>query len=336
MQRLASIDIGSNTLRLLIAEWPAPGPLRPTQVERRITRLGERFLPSRTLQSQAMARSVAALKEFARLMDEKGVRRYLAGATAVVREASNGEQFLRMVQQEAGLSVRLLSGSEEARLALHGAGSVVSVSGVPLALFDIGGGSTELIWRTSGEGDKVESVSLPVGVVHLTETFLKEDPPGPDASTRLARHVRSVLEGVDFPAHMNDTLWVGTAGTLTTLASMRLEMRQYDPERINGMILEKVWLVDLCERLAHMPVAQRRELVGLEPGREDIILAGALVTLEFMSTFAFSSVTVSDAGLLEGLFLDLCGCLSSASEDTGGRGGAPYDVISGVEQGGAG
>ncbi|MBP1725289.1 MAG: Ppx/GppA phosphatase [Deltaproteobacteria bacterium] len=306
MPPLASVDIGSNTLRLLIAEGWTSGPLKPIRVERRITRLGERFLPTRILQPPAMARSIAALREFAQLMAENGVQDYLAAATAVVREAGNGAEFLRRVEEEAGLRVRLLSGTEEAELALRGAALVTAGGGAPIALFDIGGGSTEVIRQVPGGSPGVESVSLPIGVVHLTETFLRDDPPGLEACARLAGHVRAILEAVSFAAPLDRLLWVGTAGTVTTLAAMYLELQHYDPDRINGVVLERSWLVDLCNRLADTPVASRRAIVGLEPGREDIILAGALVILELMETFRFSRVTVSDAGLLEGLFLELC------------------------------
>jgi exopolyphosphatase/guanosine-5'-triphosphate,3'-diphosphate pyrophosphatase len=315
MQRLASIDIGSNTLRLLIADRVVHGPLRPIRVERRITRLGERFLPAGTLQPQAMSRSIGALLEFADLLKQMGVSRYLAGATAVVREAGNGEEFLRMVEREAGLSVHLLSSAEEARLAFAGAVSVIPNSGRFLTVFDIGGGSTELAWREAAERAEVESVSLPLGVVHLTEAFLQGDPPGSETCARLAQHVYEVLRRTNFPAQMDSGFWVGTAGTVTTLASMCLKLQQYDPERINGTVLDRVWLARLCADLAEMPIARRRRLAGLEPGREDIILAGALVTLELMQVFHISQFAVSDAGLLEGLFLDLCVSLSREPED---------------------
>jgi exopolyphosphatase/guanosine-5'-triphosphate,3'-diphosphate pyrophosphatase len=306
MPPLASIDIGSNTLRLLIAEDRTSAPLKPIRVERRITRLGERFLPARILHPPAMARSLAALREFARLMAENGVKDYLAAATAVVREAENRAEFLHRVEGEAGLRVRLLSGAEEAELALRGAASVVACGDTPIALFDIGGGSTEVIREVPGGSPGVESVSLPIGVVHLTETFLREDPPGLEACARLAGEVRAALEAVSFSGSLGSVLWVGTAGTVTTLAAMHLELRRYDPDRINGVVLERPWLVDLCNRLARTPTAARRGIVGLEPGREDIILAGGLVTLKLMEKFRFSRVTVSDAGLLEGLFLELC------------------------------
>jgi len=306
MPPLASIDIGSNTLRLLIAQAWTSGPLKPIRVERRITRLGERFLPAMILKPAAIARSIAALREFAQFMAETGVQDYLAAATAVVREAGNGADFLRRVEDEAGLRVRLLSGTEEAELALRGAASVTVGGGGPMALFDIGGGSTEVICQVPGENPRVDSVSLPIGVVHLTERFLRDDPPGLEACNRLAGHVRTILEAVSFAAPMDRLLWVGTAGTVTTLAAMYLELQQYDPDRINGAVLDRSWLVGLCTRLAGTPVPARRGIVGLEPGREDIILAGALVTVELMDAFRFSRVTVSDAGLLEGLFLELC------------------------------
>jgi exopolyphosphatase/guanosine-5'-triphosphate,3'-diphosphate pyrophosphatase len=307
MERLASIDVGSNTLRLLIAEPAVAAPIRPILVERRITRLGENFLPEKTLRLSAMDRSMAALKEFVKLMDLNGVIDYSAGATAVVRQASNGGHFLDRVQRQTGLDVRLLSGSEEARLSLMGVASVISNKKSSTAIFDIGGGSTELVWKDTGAHSAGGSKSFPLGVVHLTETFLQADPPGDEACLRLRSHVSSVLAELSSCEDLRDTLWVGTAGTVTTLASMWYELSEYDPERINGTVLERTWLVDLCETLASMKLADRRKLAGLEPGREDIILAGGLVTLEIMDTFGFSRFTVSDAGLLEGLFLDLCG-----------------------------
>jgi exopolyphosphatase/guanosine-5'-triphosphate,3'-diphosphate pyrophosphatase len=311
MQRLASIDVGSNTIRLLIAAPAVFAPLRPIHVHRRITRLGENFMPDRILQQAAMDRSIAALEEFVELMDQNGVSEYSAGATAVVREASNGSNFLNLVQRQTGVSVRLLSGSEEARLSLLGVASVVSNKESAMVVFDIGGGSTELVWKGEGNSSAMESSSLPVGVVHLTETFLQGDPPGHEPCLQLRRHISNVLTELSFRKDFHDTLWVGTAGTVTTLASMWYELTEYDPARINGTVLERSWLADLCARLAEMKLTERRKLTGLEPGREDIILAGALVTLEMMDIFDFSQFTVSDAGLLEGLFLDLCETLSS-------------------------
>jgi exopolyphosphatase/guanosine-5'-triphosphate,3'-diphosphate pyrophosphatase len=306
MERLASIDVGSNTLRLLIAEPAVSAPIRSIQVERRITRLAESFLPDKILQPSAMDRSMAALKEFVELMGLNGVSDYSAGATAVVREASNGGHFLDQIQRQTGLSVRLLSGSEEARLSVLGVASVISNKESSMVIFDIGGGSTELVWKGEGDNSSVESSSLPLGVVHLTETFLQVDPPGHEPCLRLRRHVASVLAELPFFKDFHDNLWVGTAGTVTTLASMWHELVEYDPEIINGTVLQRTWLADLCARLASMKLSERRKLSGLELGREDIILAGGLVTLEIMDTFGFSRFTVSDAGLLEGLFLDLC------------------------------
>ena len=311
MQRFASIDVGSNTIRLLIAEPEVSAPIRPLHVERRITRLGEGFLPDRILQPKAMDRSIAALKEFVELMGHNGVSDYSAGATAVVREASNGSNFLDLVRKETGLGVRVLSGTEEARLSLLGVASVITNKESAMVVFDIGGGSTELIWQGQGDSSDIESFSLAVGVVHLTETFLQGDPPGHEPCVQVREYVSTVLRELSFHQNSHDSLWVGTAGTVTTLASMWYEMAEYDPEKINGTVLQRAWLADLCAQLAEMKLTERRKLTGLEPGREDIILAGALVTLEMTEVFGFSRFTVSDAGLLEGLFLDLCRSVSS-------------------------
>jgi exopolyphosphatase/guanosine-5'-triphosphate,3'-diphosphate pyrophosphatase len=311
MERLASIDVGSNTLRLLIAEPAVSVPIRPILVERRITRLGENFLPDKILQLPAMERSIAALQEFVELMGLNGVSDYSAGATAVVREASNGNTFLDQVKRQTGLGVLLLSGAQEARLSLLGVSSVISNRESALVIFDIGGGSTELVWKGKGDNSATESCSLPLGVVHLTETFLQEDPPGQEPCLKLRRYVSNILAELSFNKELHTRLWVGTAGSVTTLASMWHELIEYDADRINGTVLQRTWLADLCARLAEMKLRERRELRGLEPGREDIILAGGLVTLEMMDTFGFSQFTVSDAGLLEGLFLDLCEKVSS-------------------------
>jgi exopolyphosphatase/guanosine-5'-triphosphate,3'-diphosphate pyrophosphatase len=266
MQRLASIDVGSNTIRLLIAEPEVSAPLRPVHIQRRITRLGENFLPDRILQPEAMDRSVAALKEFVELMGLNGVSEYSAGATAVVREASNGSNFLNLVQRETGLGVRLLSGTEEASLSLLGVASVITDKKSAMVVFDIGGGSTELIWQGEGDSSAMESCSLPVGVVHLTETFLQGDPPGHEPCLQLREYVTKVLTELSFDKDFHDSLWVGTAGTVTTLASMWYELVEYDPATINGTVLERTWLADLCERLAEMKLTERRKLTGLEPG----------------------------------------------------------------------
>ncbi len=310
MERFASIDVGSNTLRLLIAEPPLAEPLQPIRVERRITRLGEFFLPSKTLQLAAIERSIAALNEFHDLMNLWDVSEYLAGATAVVREASNGRHFLEMVKSQTGLKLLVLSGAEEARLSLLGVVSAVPNPEAPMAVFDIGGGSTELILTSSRQSKPEESLSLPLGVVNLTEVYLQENPPGLEACNRLRQQASNVLHQHSFPENLHDRLWVGTAGTVTTLASMRLGLPEYDATRVSGTILDRTWLAELCKRLAEMTIAERSSLPGLEPGREDIILAGALLILELMERFCFSQFTVSDAGLLEGLFLDLCRKLS--------------------------
>ncbi|NIQ90277.1 MAG: hypothetical protein GWN93_15115, partial [Deltaproteobacteria bacterium] len=164
---------------------------------------------------------------------------YSAGATAVVREASNGSNFLDLVQRETGLGVRVLSGTEEARLSLLGVSSVITNKESAMVVFDIGGGSTELVWQ--GDSSDIESFSLAVGVVHLTETFLQGDPPGHEPCLQVREYVSTVLRELSFHQNSHDSLWVGTAGTVTTLASMWYEMAEYDPEKINGTVLERAW-----------------------------------------------------------------------------------------------
>ncbi|MBW1981602.1 MAG: Ppx/GppA family phosphatase [Deltaproteobacteria bacterium] len=306
MQRFASIDIGSNTLRLLIAEKTRGGRVRAVRLERRITRLGEHFLPGKRLQPEAIHRSIEALRQYATFMREEGAKHCLAGATAVVREAHNGPLFVKAVEEQTGLEVTILSGAEEARLSLLGVTSVIDASKGSIAVFDIGGGSTEVVWQRQQQAPLVNSISLPLGVVHLTERFLQQDdPPGAGACRSLRKYVRSVLADVSLPEDIKGAHWVGTAGTVTTLASMRCGLQRYDADRINGLSLQKSWLEQMADLLAETPLRQRRDIPGLERGREDIILAGVLVTLELMDIAQVSQITVSDAGLLEGLLLHL-------------------------------
>ena len=153
--------------------------------------------------------------------------------------------------------------------------------------------------------------NLSTGKAWRTEVFLPHDPPGSEACAELRQYISNVLAGLPFPEKGDISLWIGTAGTATTLASICFKMQEYDPDRINGTVLDRTWLAGLCDDLAKMRIAQRSEIPGLESGREDIILAGGLVTLELMDTFGFSRFTVSDAGLLEGLFIHLCAKLNT-------------------------
>ena len=299
MEKIASIDIGSNTLRLLIVEKSSLG-IRPIFRDREIVRLGRGFSPTQCLSSQAMDHSLTVLIRFRNKTVEEGVGRIRAGGTGVLRTAENREIFGERVKKETGLAIEIISGEEEALIMAKGVLAQFSQINGSSVIFDLCGGSTEFVFLEGGE--LTERLSLPLGVVGLTEQFLKTDPPSGNDLKSLRKHCRTILEK---NLSKNDKIinLIGTAGTVTTLAAMVKGITDYDPDLINGTVLLKEPLKQLAEDILARPFDQRKNLPGLEPGRADIIGAGILVVLEIMEYFFQETLLVSDAGLLEGLIL---------------------------------
>lgn len=301
--RCAAIDCGTNTARLLIADREGDR-IEPLLIERRIIRLGGGFTKERGIAPDAWERGVETISSFARLIRHHGVSSLRAVATSAVRDAVNGEAFCRRVREVSGIELEVIDGAEEALLTLRGVGSAVSVTTPYRLVFDVGGGSTEY---TLAEGEIPRlSESLPFGVVRLTEGT------GGDPS-RMREKVRRVLEPF---ARMVDALCargvirdrvtlIGTAGTATTLAAIHLQMKEYDWRRVNGHILPKRFIGEVYDRLLPLSPLQRLGVTGLEQGREDLIIAGMIITLETMERFGFDDMVVSDAGLLEGVLLSI-------------------------------
>ena len=305
---LAGIDIGTNTLRLLIAD-AGPATLRQLVSDRIITRLGQGIDRSGMLAPDAQERSISALARFAEQVRLHSVTALDAVGTSALRTAGNAQEFIRDVKDRTGLDIRVITGDEEARLTLlgvrsaFGEGSPAEQSGACMVL-DVGGGSTEVILaRTDGESTER---SLPMGAVYLTERFLLHDPPHQEEIATLRMSVREALRSLDEAGGaVRPTGLIGTAGTITTLAAMHLEMEEYDPVRINGSRLRRQDLDRLVTLLAGKSIGERRAIKGLEPGREDIILAGAIVVQEIMERTGAADLLVSDWGLREGIVLDL-------------------------------
>ncbi len=217
-----------------------------------------------------------------------------------MREAQNIAIFLDRIEKETRLPVRIISGLEEARLMAKGVLSLFPSRSGETVIFDMGGGSTEFVFMK--EGQMAERLSLPLGVVALTERFLKSDPPGPDESELLKGHCQNILKK-NLTNNDNIKNLIGTAGTVTTLAAMVKKLFDYDPDQINGTVLTKDRLRQLSEEIFALPLDQRAKLAGLEPGRADVIAAGLLLVLEILDHFSQEDLLVSDAGLLEGLIL---------------------------------
>ncbi len=299
----AGIDIGTLTLRLLIARIGDDGRLQELASERRIIRLGEGLQPSRCLQPAPMARVLETIAEWMPVVERAGVREVVAVATSAVRDAVNRDDLLAEVKRRFGLDVAVVSGEEEARLSLLGIQSGLPAGVDRFVALDIGGGSTEFI--TVAPGQAPAMVSVNEGVVRLTEECLRSDPERPDELAAARARIARCLDGVEaklgplagFPL-------VGTAGTITTLAAMDQRMAVYTPARIHNYWLSLETVRRILADLIARTHAQRRELVGLERGREDLILAGTLILAEAMEQFGFSDCLVSDYGLREGVLID--------------------------------
>jgi len=304
--RLASIDIGTNTLRLLICESHGR-QLKPLYKDRVITRLGGGFLQkNRLITDHSIARSVDALKEFSNVIESYNVERLRAVATSVVRESANADAFSNRVRKETGINIEIISGAEEAKLTVLGVLKSVSVESRYKVIIDVGGGSTEFALLN---GDVIEKiVSTDLGVVHLTEEFLSSESNITNKVQRLAVHVEQTinqnLSKNNVVSENNLTLFA-TAGTPTTLAAMEIGLRDYDAELVNGFVLKRSTMNRILNQLINLTLEERLKIVGLEKGREDVIIPGTLILLKSMDWFSKDEVIVSDGGLLEGIAIDM-------------------------------
>ncbi len=307
---LAGIDVGTNSLRLLIAET-SHGTFREIHSDRRITRLGQNLDHTGLLDEEARERTLLALEDFRAVIKRHGVRFTSAIGTSALRNASNSREFLDEAKRKADLTIHVITGAEEARLMLLGVAHSLKEIGKsgsnPLAaslVIDIGGGSTEIIVNRPGHEPLVDS--LPLGAVYLTERFITSDPPSRSDIASLRSAVRKELdERIQAMQPVPDSIFIGTAGTITTLASIDQGLEQYDAGKINGYVLSGSTIDAIVEKLGRLSLDERKAIRGLERGREDIVFAGAVVAQEIMTRYGYRSMLVSDWGLREGIVLDL-------------------------------
>ncbi len=292
---IASIDTGSNSIRLLIGFVDESGRVIRLHHERRITRLSDSLKDTGLLKRERMMDSLDAIKHFMYVSLRRGSKKILATGTHALREARNSIEFLRMVKDETGIDLRVITPEEEAQLTLEGVLSGFDDIRYPAIVFDMGGGSTEfVILRNSNEHIKI---SIPLGVVTLTE-MMYEPHHGINGLRDLIRqNLMKSLERFRTPF----LSLIGTGGTCTTLASIHLLLDSYDPQRIHGHRLNIEDVKDMERLILDMDVSQRRLIKGLEKGREDIIAGGAVFVREIMTFFNMKELTVSDYGILEGI-----------------------------------
>jgi exopolyphosphatase / guanosine-5'-triphosphate,3'-diphosphate pyrophosphatase len=309
----AAVDLGSHTVRLLVAACHQDQVLRPLCLERRVTRLAQGFDDRSLLTPQGMLHSIAVMKEYAAQMRSFGATTVACAATGVVRRARNGTNFMHRIEEQTGLKGRILSEEAEATLSVKGVLSGLAARPQMMLAFDLGGSSTEFTLVDPRQPEPWWATSVFMGAATLTQAHLIDDPPTTANLEQAAHRVRQALEPT-FAAltqHLQrlelplaDLQLVGTAGTVTTLAAMYLQMASYQPYRVNGLVLDAEWVRATMEQLACRKLAERRQWVGLEPDREDIILGGALIVCEILSLLNKDQLVVTDAGLLEGLLLD--------------------------------
>jgi exopolyphosphatase/guanosine-5'-triphosphate,3'-diphosphate pyrophosphatase len=301
--RVATLDIGTNSVLLLIAE-PGPNGLVPLFERATITRLGEGVDRTKQLAPAACERTLRCAEEYARDIERFGVTRAAAVGTSALRDAEGGQAFTLELARVLGFTPEVIAGEREAALTFRGALSGLDVLG-PVAVFDVGGGSTEIVQgdvRADGAFSR-DSVSLDIGSVRLFERHVTTDPPSADELARVRIDIERALATAPAPAP-NSTL-VGVAGTVTTLASIALELDIYDSARVHGARLTRRTVTTLAASLARVPLAERRRLTGLDPRRADVIIAGAAIVEAVMTWRDQDELVVSDRGVRFGLAEDL-------------------------------
>jgi exopolyphosphatase/guanosine-5'-triphosphate,3'-diphosphate pyrophosphatase len=298
--RVAAVDIGTNSTRLLVADVEA-GRIQDVEREARVTRLGEGVDTRRRLLPVPVARVRNVLSEFRRTLESQGAERTLAIATSAIRDAENGEAFLGEVEWSYGFTTRLLSGHEEAMMMFRGVTSERELR-AGAVIVDIGGGSTELV---AGGPDGVHwHDSLDIGSVRLTERFLASDPPSASELETCATAVRALLaERVPDEIRSATRSAVGVAGTITSIAALALGLDEYDRDRVHGFELTAEALDAQLRRLAAVPIAERRQLRPLDPERAPVIVAGAVIARETLAFFDLAAMEISERDILDGAAL---------------------------------
>jgi exopolyphosphatase / guanosine-5'-triphosphate,3'-diphosphate pyrophosphatase len=301
---VAALDCGTNSTRLLISD--ADGRILDRQM--RVTRLGEGVDTNRKLSGEAIERTLAVLRDYKTRMDAKGVRRARMVATSAARDAVNASEFMTAARDVTGVEPELLSGPEEGLLSFMGATADLpapsggSVQPAEELVVDIGGGSTELVLGTAGDGESVRLLSLDIGCVRVTERFLYSDPPTDDELSRARVGVAAeVTRAVEHLGAGQGERLIGLAGTVSTLGSLALGLAEYERDRVHHSVLTSDQVGSWLSRLASEPTRVRAGLPGMEPARADVIVGGVLILSEVMARFRRKKCLVSEADILDGI-----------------------------------
>jgi exopolyphosphatase/guanosine-5'-triphosphate,3'-diphosphate pyrophosphatase len=301
--RVAAIDCGTNTVKLLVADIDkGAGTQHDLARELRIVRLGQGVDRTGRLADEALARVFAAVEVYAHVIGEHHVEAVRFVATSATRDAGNADVFADGVRTRLGVRLEVASGDEEAQLAFDGATRSLPALPSPVAVLDIGGGSTELIVGDAADRRVLAARSLDIGSVRLTERLMPSDPPRPEEVTAARNAVDAALDTLpEYGVHVGDApTLVGVAGTVTTLASLLLGLRTWDRERVHHASFPVTDVHDLVERLLPLTVAER-ETLGVPSGRSDVIGAGAVILDRVLHRSGAPVLTVSDSDILDGI-----------------------------------
>ena len=302
--RVAVVDIGTNSTRLLIADVASGGAVTELHRESIVTRLGDRVDATGHLSEAAVERVFATLERFRGLIDEHAADATTAVLTSAVRDAANGGTFTAQVRERFGLAARTIGGDEEAALTFAGATSERGRDHERLVVVDIGGGSTEFVVGHDGTVDF--HVSTQAGVVRQTERHLHADPPAPQEIEALRREFAQIVaEQVPAPVREGVARAIAVAGTATSCAAIELGLVPYDPEKVHGHVLRRTTTASILDRLARLTDDERREVKGLHPDRAPTIVAGVAMLLEVFTAFDLQEVEVSEHDILRGAALRL-------------------------------
>ena len=300
----AAIDVGSNTIRLLIGEGKADG-LSRIYSDRSITRLAQGFSQRKILRQKNIDDSISALKKFSDIIFRHGVRHIKAVGTSALRDAENSKDFLELAANATGINIEVISGEKEAELTAKGVMAGFRNNAGEFFITDIGGGSTEwIVYDNAKPFSSLPHGTLPLGVVNLYERFIRTDPPSEKDISSLMNEADSIFKK-NFPEFPDLKSIIGTGGTITTLAAIDIGLGEYDPEKVNMHKMSLYKLHMIRDRLVSMTLDERKNIKGLEPGRADLIIPGILLTIKLVEFLNLREIIVSDFGLLEALILEI-------------------------------
>lgn len=303
MDRKAVIDIGTNSIKLYVAELGPDGSLATVIDKNNIARLGEGMDEERTLQQEAIRRNAEAVAEFADLAESNGAGEIVAVGTMALRTAKNAKDFIDAVRDLSGIEVRVIPGEEEAEFAYLAVLSGIGASVERLAVCDVGGGSTEFIFGGQAGIDRRFSINL--GAVKVSADYLSSDPPSSKEVEDAISYVLDVLKENGVNDNMPVDKLVGIGGTITSMGAVKFKMEKYDPDVIQGSILTRDDVDRLIALFRSVPLDERRNIVGLQPKRAEVIIGGACIVRGIMESLGTDELTMSDRGLRHGLMFRL-------------------------------